>query len=102
MIRLPGYNPESSGKPANVGIADVDSRMSVNGGKCATNLSSGFRIYVSSTLDDYFADEITPILPKYDGPERGREACLERAFPDDDAPEYESPDEHSPHYRGHL
>jgi hypothetical protein len=102
MIRLPVYNPRSTSKAANGSIIDLDSLMSVNGGKVGTELPSDFKIYVPSSLDDYFADETTPILPKYDGPEHGGQAGPERVVPDDDAPEYESPDENSPHYRGHL
>jgi len=104
MIRLPGYNTDASGSPSSAGVNDPDSLEPVAGGKFSTELTSDFRIYVPSTIDDYFADETTPILPKYDGSEYGgtEEHTPEQTVPDEDAPEYESPDEEGSNYHGHL
>jgi len=104
MIRLPVYDTDASGMPSSASVNDPHSLESANYGKLSTELASGFRIYVPSTIDDYFADETTPILPKYDGPEYGatEEDTPEQTVPDEDAPEYESPDEEGPGYHSRL
>jgi hypothetical protein len=104
MIRLPDYDTESSAMPSNAGINETDSLVLGACDKVSSELGSGFRMYVPSTLDDYFADETTPILPKYDAPQHTTVTVgsQERAVPDEDAPEYESPDEDSPNFHGHL
>jgi hypothetical protein len=104
MIRLPGYNTDSSGKPSNTSVNDLDSQVTVTCGKISKELSSSIRNYVTSTVDDFFADETTPILPKYDGHEHDdmRKNTSAHAIPHEDAPEYESPDEGALFHNGHL
>jgi hypothetical protein len=104
MIRLPDYDTESCPKPSNAGINETDGLVAGACNKVSTELGSGFRLYVPSPLDDYFADETTPILPKYDAPQHTAApvGSQEGAVPDEDAPEYESPYEDSPNFHGHL